>query len=769
MVLYGRCDPILAQEGDGCSLSIQGRVLDGHDRQPLAFAEVYLPALGKGAVADENGSYRISGLCRGSYLIRTTHLGCEPSTRTVVIEKPLELDLFLEHHAQELHEMEVVRERPDEHVGQAHTEIDRAVLEKSGGRTLAEILSTVSGVTILSSGPTINKPVIHGLSGNRVLILNQGIRQEDQQWGTEHAPNLDPYSSDRITVVKGAASVQYGSDAIGGVVITEPVELPRGGALSGQLRGVGSFNGRGGGGNGFIQGGLAGIRGLGWRLQGSGRYLGDSRASNYFLSNTGVREGGASMALGFRDHLRSAKVYYSWFTRELGILRASHIGNLTDLNNAIESGTPWYVGDFTYTIDAPRQQVQHHLLKVDASQVIGERGSITFLYGYQADDRQEYDIRRGGRSGLPALDLFLTTHTADVAYKHWLGARVHGKAGVSGLLQENRNIDGTGVRPLIPNYTRQSGGVFLLEHFPVNDRLEFEAGARWEVAELAVVKYTVTDERITPSHRFTNYAASVGSNWQFREGSVLRFDLSSAYRPPHVSELYSEGLHHGAAAIEVGDPTLRSERSYKAVLDLEASGSQGRLMANVTVYGERIDDYIYLRPNGVQLTVRGAFPVFDYVATDAQLVGADLGLRYRFAEHWTWQVRASSVRGRDLVRDEWLFQMPSDRLENTLLFALPTACKWTDLEVGSTLTSIFQQERIPTGLDYALPPDSYHLFGITGSVVRSIGTAQLRIGLRGNNLFNKAYRDYMDRFRYYADARGVDLTLWISYTFGNQP
>ena len=180
--------------------------------------------------------------------------------------------------------------------------------------------------------------MIHGLSGNRILTLNQGIRQEDQQWGTEHAPNLDPFSSDRITVVKGAASVQYGSDAMGGVILTEPVDLPRTAGINGEVRGVGILNGRGGGGNAMLQGGLKGLRGFGWRVQGSGKMLGDSESPEYVLSNTGMREQGASATIGYRDLRYRSTLYVSWFQRELGILRASHIGNLTDLDNAISNG-----------------------------------------------------------------------------------------------------------------------------------------------------------------------------------------------------------------------------------------------------------------------------------------------------------------------------------------------------------------------------------------------------------------------------------------------
>ncbi|MEO8067943.1 MAG: TonB-dependent receptor [Flavobacteriales bacterium] len=751
-----------------CALVLSGRVVDAHDRTQLEYATVSIDALHKTVQADEVGNYRIAGLCAGTYVLKISHVGCDPVERKVELRKDQVMDLKLEHHARELHEAEVKGKRPDENVGQAHDGLDKSAMERNAGRSLAEMLATIPGVSMLNSGPTISKPVIHGLSGNRILTLNQGIRQEDQQWGTEHAPNLDPFSSDKLTVVKGAASVQYGSDALGGVIITEPVELPRDAGLRGEARGIGLLNGRGGGGNGLFEGGVKGLRGFGWRVQGSGRQLGDSEAPEYVLSNTGLKEAGASASVGYRDHRWNASAYYSWFTRELGILRASHIGNLTDLNNAIVSERPYYVTDFTYGIDAPRQQVQHNLLKADAGYAVSERGRIVLTYGYQADERQEYDIRRGGRSDIPALDLFLTTHTADAVLKHWIGKRVHGKVGLSGVYQVNVNQPGTGVRPLIPNYRKQSGGVFLIEHLPVGKKLELEAGARVEATRLEVAKYTFEDLLIRPQHDFTNNAMSVGANWKVKDSVNVRFNLGSAYRPPHVSELYSEGLHHGAAAIERGDTALASERAMKAVVDLEALWFKGRLRTDITLYADRIDDFIYLRPNGVELTIRGAFPVFQYVATDAFLYGLDATLQLQLTPHWAVRSRTSLVRGRDLSQDEWLFQMPSDRTETTLLFTVPARGNWGAVEVGATSSFVFEQSRIPEGLDFTDPPGTYHLIGLSASATRTLRRGELRMGLQANNLLNTTYRDYTDRFRYYTDARGTDLTLWLTYSFGKR-
>lgn len=752
--------------GQECTLSIHGSVFDDHDKTPLSLAEVHVVGTGRGAITDLEGNYRIGALCPGSYLLRVSHLGCEPVERRITLSGDLALDFRLEHHHQELKEFEIVRKKPDENVGQARSEVEREALERKAGRSFAEALEDQPGVMLLRSGPTIAKPIIHGHSGNRVLILQQGIRQEDQQWGSDHAPNLDPFSGEGITVVKGAASVQYGSDAIGGVIISEPAGTPRTPGIGGEVRTIGLLNGRGGGAGGEIHGGSSKLRGLGWRIQGSARRSGDRQAPDYLLSNTGLREAAGSATLGLHRHWGGVSVHYSFFGREMGVMRTAHAGNLTDLTNAVNSGRPWFVAPFTYTINAPRQEALHHLVRTEFQHRVGQRGMLVLGHGYQADERREFDIRRGGRSAIPALDLFLSTHTGSAVLKHWVGSRLHGKVGLDGGYQANFNIPGTGVRPLIPNYARTNIGGFLLEHYPVTEHVELEAGIRLESTLLQVGRFNAAGDYVTPEHRFFNRAFSVGANWQVDQHVRLRANLSSAFRPPHVSELYSEGLHHGSAAIELGDDALHGERSLKGVIDAEGTWRNDGLKIWTTVYHDLVDGYIYLRPQGYELTIRGAFPVFQHTATRAQLSGVDAMAEVRLRKGIHWRVRASVLRARDLDEDTWLFLMPSDRISNELLLDLPDAKgrRATQVRIGSQLVA--RQTRFPEGLDFTDPPAGYHLLVAGFSATWPMGRNDLRLGLEAHNLLNERFRDYLDRFRYFADAPGMDLVVNLRYTFG---
>ncbi len=764
LLLLVSAAPLRAQSP--CALVLSGVVVDDHDGTPLPFAELVVIGTDRGAVADAEGRFRMDGLCPGSIELRIGHLGCAPVQRRLDLQADRMIIVRLEHHAEELMQAEVVRERPDENVGMARAVLEREELERAMGRSLGELLTMVPGITVLRSGPVIAKPVIQGLSGNRVLTLNQGVRQEDQQWGAEHAPDLDPFSTDRIELVKGAASVQYGSDALGGVIITTPVDLPRHGGVHGRAGLVGTSNGAGGAAQVLVQGGAGHLHGLGWRAQASGRWLGDGTAPDYVLSNTGLREGAGSVALGWHRPGHGAEVYYSYLAREVGILRASHIGNLTDLENAIATQEPWYRAPFTYAIDAPRQTVRHHLLRTHGELRVGERGQLELTYAYQANDRQEYDVRRAGRSARPALDLFLATHTADMVLKHHLGRRLHGKVGANGLLQENVNIPGTGVSPLIPDYRRRAAGVFVLEHCPVGEDLELEAGARAEVAHLQVYTFDAARSPVTPEHRFANGAASVGANWSIADSLALRFNVSSAYRPPNVSELYSAGLHHGAAAIEEGDASLASERMLKATLDLEGGIGAGRWSGFLSLHAARINDFIQLLPDGVALTIRGAFPVFRYSATQAMIWGFDGRVELRLSQQWSVALECSAVRGRDLLRDQWLYLLPADRGAMVLSWQGAAGGTWGRPTIGVRSTGVMRQTRFPAEVDLSAPPPAYHLLGLSAGIERRLGGGVLLLSVEGTNLLNARYRDLLDRFRYYADSRGVEVLLRAGITFG---
>lgn len=746
-----------------CDLTLKGKVVNAHSKELLPFAAMYIREADQVTTSEEDGTFLFARLCPGkSYHLEVHFLGFLEFHQDLVLENDTIIVISLVPEDQYLEEVNVTGTRIEEHTLEQVARIEGAELRANQSQSIGKVLEGVNGVRSLQSGPSVFKPVIHGLHSNRILIFQNDIRLEGQQWGTEHAPEIDPFQAENIQVMKGASAVRYGAEAIGGVIVIEPPSLPEEAAWNGSVTLNGSANGRQGNVAAQVSRGSEKVQGLGWRLQGSFKQAGDFEAPSYGLPNTGLQEMNFSGAIGLNRPGVTAEIFASRYAGEFGILRSAHIGNSTDLEAAIVSDTPFFIQPFTYTIDNPRQQITHDLVKVDLEIPLGDRGDLDVIYGWQNNQRQEYDRRRGGRSSKPALDMRLFTNTLDVHWHHPYHDHWKGTVGVSGIWKVNDNIPGTGVRPLIPAYRAGRASVFALEQY-ITDSWELEAGVRYDEHFLRVLRFDDQGNLIKPQYSFRNPSATIGGIYKFSSQLSLRTILATAWRPPDVSELYSEGLHHGAAALEQGDSTLVSETAYKLLTTLSWTGERGRV--EVDAYFQRIQNYIYLQPSGEPaLTIRGAFLVFNYTQTDAQLAGWDVSAQYLLLDQLKWYGQYSAVRGWDLKTKGSLFLMPADKLLNRLAWETNENTK-VPIRVWAEHVFVAEQTRIATDVDFAPPPPAYHLVNGGITVTPTLAGQPLEITLQVQNALNSSYRDYMNRYRYFVDELGRNISISLYYSF----
>ena len=231
-------------QNPSCTCFIKGIVRDQHSGQPIIGATVLLTGTTNGVFTDDKGRYEIKDLCPGSYKLEARIVGYSIYKQSIDLKTGHEENFTLLEQEIHLKDVEITAQRTETPSSQPLTTISGNDLEQTRGQTLGESLKGITGVTSMQTGSSISKPVIHGLHSNRILILNNGVRQEGQQWGSEHAPEIDPFVATRLSVIKGAAGVRYGSDAIGGVILVEPEELPFNKPLSGEVNLVGFTNGR---------------------------------------------------------------------------------------------------------------------------------------------------------------------------------------------------------------------------------------------------------------------------------------------------------------------------------------------------------------------------------------------------------------------------------------------------------------------------------------------------------------------------------------------
>jgi iron complex outermembrane recepter protein len=761
-VLFMARASVTFAQAQPCNLTLQGTVIDMATKEALPRAAIWLVGPEKGTTTDEKGRFNIKGLCAGTFTADIHYLGYKEKHMTITLPLQNELFVLMEEDDVLIDEVTVQGEAISPDKTQSEVTLSETQLARASGKSLGESLQELPGVSSLKTGPTISKPIINGLHSNRILILNNGLRQEGQQWGTEHAPEIDPMMATQISVVKGAAAVRYGPEAIGGIVVVEPPALPyEHKHLHGNVRLMAADNGRMGSASTTFQGGLGKAESVAWRLQATGRRAGDFKAPDYMLTNTGLKEADFSGAVGYKKNDWLAEAYYSKFTTELGILRSAHIGNLTDLQAAFESDRPLIIEDFSYKIDNPRQEISHDLAKATFGKK-GRLGDIRLVYGYQRNIRKEFDIRRGGRGETPALHMDLLTHSTDLVWEQRTWQKLRGQIGGSFIYQENRNVPGTGIKPLIPNYNSATSGVFAIERW-MEDRWEVEAGLRFDNRSFQVFTFDENDEVIRPKYHFNNFSGSVGLVLKPAEGWKVTSNLGTAWRPPNVSELYSQGLHHGAATIEEGNTELDTEQALKWVNQLLVR--KGIWSAEVSVYAQKINNYIYLQPQPEpRLTIRGAFPVYSYVQTDAFMAGTDVSLSAQLSKQWQYNLKGSLIRAKDVSNDDFLIFMPGDRIQNSVTWNYPFQSKKTFF-VSASHSVVRRQNRYPSGIDYVDPPKGYQLFGLNVGYGSQLFGNDYEIYLEGTNLLDTSYREYLNRFRYYADELGRTITIRFNYKF----
>ncbi len=765
-LLCGANTRLAAQLAEYCHFSVQGSIRGQQEKDPIIGATIYIKELRKGVVSNVNGEYLITNLCTGYYTLICQHVAYHTdSIRIHVHEEPIQLNFSLKEADIQLEAVVVTGEKNLPISTQPVDVLKGTALDQARGQTLGNMLKNMTGVSTLQTGPGISKPVIHGLHSNRILILNNGIRQEGQQWGSEHAPEIDPFIATKLTVVKGAAAVRYGADAIGGVIIAEPPPLPIHSGTTGEVNLIGYTNGRAGIASALVQGGFKNAEGWGWRLQGTGRRAGDSHAPDYMLSNTGVKEFNFSGALGVNKTRYGADIYFSRFATDIGILRSAHIGSITDREEAIRRDEPFYIQDFTYKINAPNQHIVHYLLKSSAFFNAPGVGTFRLQYGGQLDERQEYDIRRAGRSDKPALDLQLFTHTLDAVLEHKPLKNFSGSVGLSGMFQDNNNIPGTGVTAFVPNYNAWTAGVFGIEKW-TKGRWELEGGVRYDYRSQQAQRF-VNKELVKPELVFHNVLGTVGLAYRPDPRWVFKSNLGTAWRPPNIAELYSQGLHHGSATFENGSDSLHTERAIKWINTAGFNGS--RFVFEGTVYLNKINNYIYLKPGlTIEQSVRGAFLVFNYTQTDALFFGTDAAVAYKLTKEITFRSKASLIRAQDTRRNNYLIYVPADRFENSVTYNQGKLGKLSGLYFTVGATNVRRQNRAPEGEDYLAAPESYMLLGLQAGFSVPVVKHQLSISLSVDNALNTSYRDYMNRLRYYADEVGRNITLRLKYRFGKQ-
>ncbi|MCA6472686.1 MAG: TonB-dependent receptor [Chitinophagaceae bacterium] len=749
--------PVMGQE---CSIRLAGHVEESATGEKLIAATIRIRETGIQVVTDKKGDFIFDGLCPGKYTLVISHIGCDSIERKILLEKDLHLDLFLIGIHSDLKEVTVDARRGTRNSG-FKKELSERQLEQSRGGTLGDALSKINGVTLLQTGSTISKPVIHGLHSNRILTINNGVRQEGQQWGNEHAPEIDPFIADKLVVIKGVDELRYGSDAIGGVVLVEPKALGTNANKRTEINAAFFSNN--------LQYVLSAVHeqslrknpNFRYRIQGTFKKGGNAATPYYRLNNTGSEEKNLSLTAGWKKNNFSTELFYSHFSTRIGIFTGAHIGNLTDLINAIGSDRPAdiFLGEKTYQIRRPSQEVAHHLIK-SKSILQKKEHRFTLQLAGQLNHRKEFDIVRNPSVTRPQMDLQIFTFSEEIIWEHPKKNNFSGMGGIS-LSQQVNSYSG---RYFIPSYTAFSTGAFYIEKWKKH-AWDLQAGVRFDDKRINTTRLKFNSDTISYKFHFTTYAASLFAGYSPDNSWQLYASLAFSSRAPHVNELLSDGIHHGTATYEKGDIGLRPEESLHTTVGIRFNHPEGKFGWDLLGYINRINHFIYQQPQPATpvLTISGAFPLITYRQTDATLRGFDASAWIKPLNNIEWVTRYSFLAARNRTTNDWLIWMPANRLSNEWTWQIPGNGSLTNKYVSLEWLHVMQQNRVPdnsvTKQDYKEPPAAYHLLHFNAGTTIQMFKKPVTIGIGIRNLLNTVYRDYLNSMRYFTDEQGINASI----------
>ena len=743
-------------------------VTDAMTGEPIPGAVVRTYNMGT-SVTDINGQCAIAfknGLTKTK--VSVTYVGYKPYTTTLSAGSKA-VTVKLSEDARTLSGVTVTSKRKHTNVMQQSATIDESMLEKGGATSLAKLLETIPGVSSISAGSTVAKPVIQGMHSSRILLMNNGVKLESQSWGNDHAPEIDYTGASMVEVVKGAECIRYGFGAMGGVVLLNDAPLPYGHKKP-IVKGVANIgydtNARGISGSGSIE---AGWKNFGMRLHGNYTRGGDYHTPEYIMNNTGYNNISMSAMGGFENKRITATVLTSLFYQRSGIYFGSQISDLAQLQERFRIGRPTEssLQPFTYDIGIPFQQSQHFTLKGEVKYRINSKQSLDLTLSFQENLRQEYENRMKKEwSVIPMQDLILKTYKGDLSYRaSWKPFKMSTYAGVANTYQINYNFPGTKNPAFVPNFAALTMGGFLLQKATFFDKLQCELGLRYDFRVMSVSGYTTLNkyDYYDDFKVYSNFTSSFATHYQFNDNWDMRANIGWSWRPPDINELYAIGLQEGSYWV-VGNRNLKSERGWKSIMGARYRNTW--VSVEPSIFYQRINSYIYdhigYGADRFHNSPSGKYAKFMYDQDDVRLCGGDIEATVTPIKGLSVVAKGEWIFARNVTRDDWLPFMPSDKYGLSAnyerIFGAEKKIKASFSLSGNYVT---KQERFDPNKDLvAVSPDPYFLLGATADVAYKLpGNREIKVMLVGDNILNTLYKEYTDRFRYYAHERGMNYSL----------
>ncbi len=742
---------------------IKGKVTDASNSQTLPGASIYIPDLKVSAVTNNDGEFTLNNLpAKGSYLVEVHYIGYKTATKIVNFSSTVTLDFALQPTAIETKEIVITGSLISS--TSKRNSASSAVVGKDQllqpSTNLIDALTRVPGVSQITTGPSISKPVIRGLGYNRIVTLDDGIKQQGQQWGDEHGIEIDQFKSDRIEILRGAASLMYGSDALGGVInILEPSTAPEGQVRGEFITNYATNNGLtanslmlNGNQNGFV-----------WRARGTYKNAYSFKTPTGYFPNSGFNETDLSGMIGLNKSWGYTHLNVSSFRNNIGFYEPA----LDDNGNFLkESGEAFLKQDFkNRELDFPRQDIRHFKIALNNNFILGN-GNLKADFGYQQNQRRELE-----ESTEPALFFDLKTYTADLKYYIH---EINGWQPVFGLSADAGNSENKADDEfLIPDYNTYGIGVFAFAKKNWENST-FSIGARYDYRKNDGKQLIKDGEEIFApfQNKFSNVSGALGFTHQFNEEWNFKANAGSAFRAPNPAELASNGVHEGTFRYEIGNSGLSPERSYQVDAALEYEGKV--VSASASIYNNYVHNFIYASNNGEIINAEGDdYPVYRYGQVNANLYGAEATLTIHPVPFIHFENTFGYVHAQNTSLNKPLAFIPAGTLRNELRFE-PKLKGTNDAYLSVGINSAFKQSRVDDVFE--TPTSGYTLLNAGIGATFNLGKQPVKLSVSANNVLNQKYYDALSRYKpgrldyenpnfgIYNVGRNITFGLYVPFT-----
>ncbi len=735
-----------------------------------------------GTVTDSNGYYLLENIPKGNFIIVASLISYSKTTFSINVIGPAHKDFVLNESALESKEVVITGQSKATEINRSPVPVvavNNQYLRENISTNIIDALAEVPGVAAVTTGPNISKPFIRGLGYNRVLTLYDGMRQEGQQWGDEHGIEVDEYGVDRVELVKGPASLIYGSDALAGVVNLIPTPPPAEGKIIGNFTGEYQNNNNLLGGSGMMAGNN---KGLYWLVRVSHKQAMDyDDPIDGRVYATNYNETDASASLGINKKWGSAHLDITAFNDLQAIpdgSRDSATRQFTQQITELDNSRPVVSNQElnTYAMPTLHQHVQHYRAQ-SANNFNLWNGLLVVNVGFERSLREEFSHPE--YASIPGLDLQLNTWTYDVKYlfHSFMGWDV--SAGINGMYQANTVTNGT--EYVVPSYQQFDFGPFAVFKKTIS-KLDIAGGVRFDSRTfhndaLYADTLTIPNRAVSSnfpgadnvfsdySHTFTGMTYSLGMAYIFSKAFALKANFARGFRAPNIAEISANGVHPGTDMYQIGNPGLKPEFSLQEDLGVEFTSKH--VTANLSVFNNDISNYIFnqklISANGTDSVLQGV-EAFKFTSSHARLYGGEASLDiHPHPLDWLHFENTLSVvyavnEGAPGVpindSNRYLPQIPPVHGTSELRASFKQPSKYLKNSFIKVQALIYgKQYRVYLTDNTETPTPGYTLInaGLGSDVVNRYGKTTFNLSIFGNNLFNVAYQDPLSRLKYFEE------------------